>query len=120
MVAASPLMLTQTCVVDSVKPTDAYTQMTICTEIRPDRACHISGPISCLHAKDMCTNMYKCVLTLFLRASRESNSSLASLTWICLGTSGITNARMNLKARRTCCNKQKKTTLLQFSWTVIM
>lgn len=60
MVAASPLMLTQTCVVDSVKPTEAYTQMTICTEVRPDRACHISGHISRLHAKDMCTctNVY--------------------------------------------------------------
>lgn len=109
MVAASPLMLTQTCVVDSVKPTEAYTQMTVCTEVVPDRACRIDGHISCLHAID--TFMYKCVLTLFLRASRESNSSLASLTWICLGTSGMTNARMNLKARRTCCNKQKETKL---------
>lgn len=58
-----------------------------------------------VYMQQMCAH----VLTLFLRASRESNSSLASLTWMCLGTSGMTNARMNLKARRICCNKQKKT-----------
>lgn len=76
-------------------------------KLLPDGDCQMDGHISCLHAASMCTCTN--LLTLFLRASRESNSSLASLTWMCLGTSGMTNARMNLKARRICCNKQKKT-----------
>lgn len=60
MVAISSLTLKQTCVVDSVKPTEAYTHTTISNEVLSDRAYHIDGHISCLHAVDMCTctNVY--------------------------------------------------------------
>lgn len=47
-------------------------------------------------------------LTLFFRASRDSNSRRDSLIWMCLGTSGITKVRMNLEAKRKCCNNNSR------------
>lgn len=51
-------------------------------------------------------------LTCCLRASKDSNSNLASFIWISLGLSGITNAMINFTASSKCCGKKGKRKML--------
>lgn len=46
-------------------------------------------------------------LTCCFSASKDSNSNLASFSWMCCGLSWMAKASINFKARRACCKQER-------------